>query len=67
MVPVRRYFFLSNVTMNNLLKTAGKAIGYLGGGLTLITFAQGVKSNNQNKIIIESLKKKNRITRRFNI
>jgi type I site-specific restriction endonuclease len=44
--------------MNNLLKTAGKAIGYLGGGLTLITFAQGVKSNNQNKIIIESLKKR---------
>lgn len=44
--------------MTHLLRNAGKAIGYLGGGLTLITFAQGIKSNKQNQIIIENLNKR---------
>jgi hypothetical protein len=44
--------------MTNLIKNAGKAIGYLGGGLTLITFAQGIQSNNQNKTIIAKLNKR---------
>jgi len=44
--------------MTNLIKNAGKAIGYLGGGLTLLTFAQGIQSNNQNKTIIAKLNKR---------
>jgi hypothetical protein len=44
--------------MTNLFKNAGKTIGYLGGGLTLITFAQGLQSNKQNKAIIDNLNKR---------
>jgi hypothetical protein len=44
--------------MINLFKNAGKTIGYLGGGLTLITFAQGIQSNKQNKAIIDNLNKR---------
>jgi hypothetical protein len=44
--------------MTNLIKNAGKAIGYLGGGLILIIFSQGIQSNNQNKTIIAKLNKR---------
>ena len=33
-------------------------MGYLGGGLTLITFAQGIQNNKQNKTIIANLEKR---------
>lgn len=41
--------------MKNLLQKGGTVFTYISGGLTLITFAQGIKSNNQNKDIINSL------------
>src|SRR5438067_6687665 len=41
--------------MSNLMNKAGRALGYLGGGLTLLTFAQGIQSNKQNKAILEQL------------
>jgi len=44
--------------MSNIIKHTGKAIGYLGGGLTLITFGQGIQQNKQNKAIIDSLNKR---------
>jgi hypothetical protein len=44
--------------MSNLLQKAGKAFGYLGGGLTLITFIQGTQQNKHNKVILESLNKR---------
>lgn len=44
--------------MSNLFKKAGSALTYLGGGLTLITFVQGIQTNSQNKFILESLKKR---------
>jgi hypothetical protein len=44
--------------MINLFSKAGKAMGYLGGGLTLITFAQGIQNNKQNKTIIANLEKR---------
>jgi hypothetical protein len=58
MVRVRRYQYIKLRVMANLLRNAGKAIGYLGGGLTLITFAQGIQNNKQNKTIIENLNKR---------
>jgi hypothetical protein len=42
--------------MTNILRKTGTALTYLGGGLTLITFAQGITTNNQNKTIMNSLK-----------
>lgn len=44
--------------MNNIIKSAGRAIGYLGGGLTIISFVQGIQTNKQNKAIIDILSKR---------
>lgn len=41
--------------MNNIIKSAGRAIGYLGGGLIIINFVQGIQTNKQNKAIINIL------------
>jgi hypothetical protein len=38
--------------MKFFLKNAHKAITYIGGGLTLVTFAQGIQQSKQNKTII---------------
>ena len=47
--------------MNNIIKSAGRAIGYLGGGLTIISFVQGIQTNKQNKAIIDILSKRDQI------
>lgn len=44
--------------MSNLWQKAGKALTYIGGGITLVTFGQGIQQNYQNKKIIETLSKR---------